>query len=145
MDSVTLLARFWNEINQIEQTFFDNPKRFYEMETAMEDASRRFVADFISGALSRMDLVLMESPSRAQRYIKQRLDRRTLIGMLGDYRFTATYCQGKNGGYTHPLEDVIGLDRNERMSEAAEVMLLKVAAESWRQGTVPCLQERRKV
>ncbi len=130
MDSVTLLARFWNEINQIEQKFYDDPKQFYEMETAMEDASRRFVTDFISGALGRMDYVLMDSPSRAQGYIKQRTDRRTLIGMLGDYKFTASYCKCKNGGYTHPIEDMIGLDRNERMTEGAEVRLLKVAAES---------------
>ncbi len=130
MDSVTLLERFWNELNEIEQTFLENPKRFYEMETAMEDSSRRFVADFIGGILTRMNSVLMDSPSRSQGYIKQRNDNRTLIGMLGDYKFTATYCKCKNGGYTHPIEDILGLDRNERMTEGAEVKLLKVVAES---------------
>ena len=55
MDSVTLLERFWNELIEIEQIFLDDPKRFYEMETAMENSSRRFVADFISGVLTRMN------------------------------------------------------------------------------------------
>ena len=130
MDSVTLLERFWNELNEIEQKFLEDPKQFYEMETAMEESSRRFVADFIGGILTRMNSVLMDSPSRPQGYIKQRNDSRTLIGMLGDYKFTTTYCKCKNGGYTHPIEDIIGLDRNERMTEGAEVKLLKVAAGS---------------
>lgn len=68
-----------------------------------------------------------------------RQDKRTLISSVGDITFDCTYYRGigKYDGFTHLVEDYIGLDRNEKFTEDAAAELLKEAVQtSYRRGGI---------
>ena len=68
-----------------------------------------------------MDQAIRNTSWRNGRYTIQRNDTRTLISSVGDISFECTYYKSKTekNTFAHLLEDLIGLERNERFTEVA--------------------------
>lgn len=129
MDIVTLLDTLLASIFKAEEDFFNNPNDFYSLESSVKSSTDSFAAGFLGTILSELNQSIRNSIWREDRYAVQRNDKRTLISSVGDITFDCTYYRGINGtkGFSHLLESYIGLDKNERFTEGAEVAILTEA------------------
>lgn len=126
MHIVSLFEVLAKEIISAEEKFFTDPKDFHSLEASVKASTESFAAAFLGTVLSELNEQIYNSSWRKNRYVVQRQDRRTLISSVGDISFDCTYYRGigDNSGFTHLVEDVIGLDKNERFTEDAEVCML---------------------
>lgn len=126
MNIVPLLESLVEEILSAETLFYENPKDFNSLETSVKTSTESFAAAFLGAVLTGLDEGIFNSDWRNDKYSVQRRDKRTIISSVGDITFDCTYYRGigKYKGFSHLVEDVIGLERNERFTEAAEVAML---------------------
>lgn len=129
MDIITLFEELMNSIFDAEEKFLENPKDFYSLEKSVKTSTENFAAKYLGAVLSGVNKQICESGWRDGRYVIQRNDKRTVISSVGDITFDCTYFKrlSKDGGYSYLLEKMIGLERNERFTEEAEVLLLTEA------------------
>lgn len=148
MGIVSLFEVLVNALIEAEEKFFKDPKDFYSLERSVKSSTESFAAGFLGEVLSGMDAKICESSWRKGKFNIQRNDSRTIISSVGDVTFNCTYYQSvKDGRYTHLLEDLIGLSKNERFTEEAEVVLLTEALKtSYREAAraLPSKQEITK-
>lgn len=146
MTIVTLLEVLVNTLIEAEEKYFNNPRDFYSLEKAVKTSTEAFAADFLGAVLTGMDEKICESRWRDGRYNIQRKDTRKLISSVGDIFFDCTYFQSvSDGGYTHLLEDMIGLSKNERFTEEAEVVMLTEALKTSYQEATRVLPSKQKI
>lgn len=126
MNIVSLFDTLLTSIFAAEQSFFENPKNFSELESSVKSSTDTFAAGFLGAILSEMNQAIRNSSWRNGRYTIHRNDTRTLISSVGDISFDCTYYKSKTekNTFTHLLEDLIGLERNERFTEIAESLML---------------------
>lgn len=126
MNIVSLFDTLLTSIFDAEQSFFENPKNFSELEASVKSSTNAFAASFLGAILSEMDQAIRNTSWRNGRYTIHRNDTRTLISSVGDISFKCTYYKSKTekNTFTHLLEDLIGLERNERFTEVAEALML---------------------
>ena len=130
MPILALLEALVKGIMDAEEKFFENPKDFYSLETAVKSSAEAFSAGFLGEVLTSMNKQIYNNSWRKSSYIVQRTDRRSMISSVGDVFFDCTYYQKSDGSYHYILEDIIGISKHERLSEAAEVKLLTEAAKT---------------
>ena len=126
MDIVSLLDTLLKSVFNAEQKFFENPKEFSTLESSVKSSTEAFAAGFLGAILSEMDQAIRECAWREGRYTIHRNDTRTLVSSVGDISFDCTYykSQSEKNTFTHLLEDLIGLEKNERFTEMAETVML---------------------
>lgn len=97
--------------------------------------------------LSSVNEQICNSIWRQGRYIIQRTDKRTLITSVGDVTFDCTYFKRRSpkSGYTYLLADLISLDKHERFSEEAEVLLLTEALKTSYQEVTRVLPSKQQI
>lgn len=148
MDIVSLLETLVNSLIEAEGRFLENPKDFYSLEKAAKTSTEAFAAGFLGEVLSSMNQSIKQSSWREGRYTVQRDDTRTIISSVGDITFECTYFRRKaDREYTYLVEDMIGLTKNEKFTEEAEVLLLTEALKtSYKEATkvLPSKQEITK-
>jgi len=147
MNIVPLLESLANEILAAEELFLKNPKDFHSLEISVKSSTESFAASFLGEVLSTLNSCIFESGWRKERYTSHRLDKRTLISSVGDITFDSTYYRSIAGNqeFTHLVEDVIGIDRNERFTEDAEVSILQEAMKSSYEEATKVLPSRQKI
>ena len=130
MDILTLIEQVVNGLIKIEEDYLSNPKDLHSLEVATKTTTDDLAATFISGVLTDLNKQIYDSSYRKSRYSAQRTRQRGLISSVGDLTFDNTVYRKKgsiHGGYTSLLAQVIDLDKNERFTEEAEVMMLTEA------------------
>ncbi len=92
----------------------------------MKSSTEAFAAGFLGAILSEMDQAIRKSAWWEQRYVVHRNDTRILVSSVGDISFECTYFRSRTdwSRFTYRLEDLIGLERNERFTEVAEAIML---------------------
>lgn len=137
MDIITLLDALVKALNEAEEKFFDNPRDFYSLEKSVKASTESFAANFLGLILTDMNQKICDCSWREGKYNIQRKDTRTLISSVGDITFDCTYFyKVSDNGYSYLLEDMIGISKNERFTEEAEVVLLTEALKtSYREAT----------
>lgn len=130
MDIVALFEDLVNGLLKAEEAFFSNPKDLYTLEKATKTTTDALAAKFLSGILNCMDKQIRNSSYRKAHYNVQRVRSRALNSSVGDLTFDCTLYRKKGtkkGGYVSLLPDMLGLDKHERFTEEAEVMMLTEA------------------
>ena len=128
MDIVALLETLVKDIFEAADRFFDNPKDFYTLETSVKSTTEAFSAAFLGNVLSLLDKQISKDCWRIDHYTAQRHDRRTYMTTVGDVAFDCTYYRNKiDKSYHYLIEELVGISKNERMSEAAEAAILTEA------------------
>jgi hypothetical protein len=98
------------------------------LEKSVKSSTESFAANFLGNVLTSINGQICRSGWRDGKYSIQRTDTRTLISSVGDVTFDCTYFKRlSDGGYTYLLENMIGLSKNEKFTEEAEVELLTEA------------------
>lgn len=125
MSIVALLDTLVKELNTAERKYFDDPKDFYSLETSVRASAESFSAAFLSLILNEINNKIENDGWRHGKYNIARHDTKTIITSVGDVVFENTYYKSlQDGSYHYLTEEVIGLDKNERFSEAAETAML---------------------
>lgn len=146
MAIVSLLETLVKGILEAEEKFFNNPQDFYSLETAVKHAAETFSADFLSTVLSSMNHQIYDNAWRKNRYNAQRTDERTIITTVGDVTFDCTYFRNKeDNSYHYLLEELINLDKHERLTEAAEVAVLTEALKTSYEEATRVLPSKQKI
>jgi peroxiredoxin len=138
MTIITLLDTLVNALMDAEENFLDNPSDFYSLEKSVKSSTEAFAADFLGKVLTSINEQICKSSWRDGKYNIQRTDTRTLISSVGDVTFDCTYFKSvSDGRYTYLLENMIGLSKNEKFTEEAEVVLLTEALKtSYKEATL---------
>ncbi len=147
MAIVTLFEALLNDIFKAEEKFFQDPKSFEVLENSVKTSTEAFAAGFLGEILSELDQAIYKSGWRNGKYKVQRRDRRRLISSVGDIEFDCTYYEayGKRKGFCHLLEELIGLERNERFTQNAEVALLTEALKTSYEEATKVLPSRQQI
>ena len=146
MAIVSLLETLVKGILEAEEKFFNNPKDFYGLETSVKHAAETFSASFLGEVLSSMNGQIYDNTWRKSTYIAQRTDKRTIISTVGDVTFDCTYYRNrKDKSYHYLVEELINLDKHERLTEAAEVAVLTEALKTSYEEATKVLPSKQKI
>lgn len=130
MDIVSLFEDLVNGLLKAEEEFFSDPRDLYTLEKATKTTTDALAAKFLSGVLSSMDKQICNSSYRKTHYNVQRVRQRSLVSSVGELTFDCTLYRKKGvkkGGYVSLLPDMMGLEKHERFTEEAEVLMLTEA------------------
>ena len=147
MTIVSLLDLLVNGLIEAEEKFLNNPKDFYSLEKSVKASTEAFAASFLGEVLSGINKQICNCSWREGRYSIQRNDTRTIVSSVGDVSFDCTYFKRitEEGGYSYLLEEVIGLDKHERFTEEAEVMMLTEALKTSYSEAARVLPSKQKI
>ncbi len=131
MDIITLLKGLLEELSEIEEKFYEEPKDLYSLELSVKDVFTQKAAEYVGMILTGADEMICSSKYRKSKYTIQRHDYRTLTTVVGDVVFNHTMYLEKETKSTHfLLDEMLQLDSHERFSEGAETELLREAVKS---------------
>ena len=146
MDIVSLLEGFVNSLIAAEEKFLSNPMDFRSLEMSAKASTEAFAAGFLGEVLSSINEKISQSEWRKGRYTIARNDTRTVISSVGDITFDCTYFKDvKTGSHSYLVEKLIGLSKNERFTEEAEVILLTEALKTSYMEAARVLPSKQKI
>jgi hypothetical protein len=124
------------KIEQAVKKFTKNPQGMAEFVEEIKQEALGIAVAFIGDVLTGYDTILRESASRIENWEIVRRDQKTMITSIGCVRFSKTLFKNKhNGERKYLLDDFLGAEAHERLSEDAEAALLKEAVQtSYRRG-----------
>lgn len=146
MAIVSLVETLVKGILAAEEKFFHNPEDFYGLETSVKHAAETFSAVFIGEVLNSMNTQICENSVRKCRYITQRTDKRTIVSSVGDITFDCTYYRNReDNSYHYLLEELIHLEKHERLTEVAQVAVLTEALKTSYESATKVLPSKQTI
>lgn len=146
MDIVTLLKGLVNSLVEAEEKFLADPQDFRTLEVSAKASTEAFAAGFLGEVLSSVNKHIAQSEWRKGRYTIARNDTRTVISSVGDVTFDCTYFKDmETESHSYLLEKLIGLSKNERFTEEAEVLLLTEALKTSYKEAARVLPSKQKI
>ena len=121
---------------QVIQDFCRNPKDFDGFVHGILNELHQIGIRLIRETLEEMDLSICESGFRKEEWNIEAHSKKHLLTSLGDVTFSKTFFENKTTGETgYLLDRVLGLEKNERITEDAEAAMLEEAVQtSYRRG-----------
>ena len=125
-----------NRFEKLEDEFMKNPQQLAEYITGITSELHKLGLQMIRESLENMDEMLRESPVRKKNWVIESHTKKQLTTSLGDVNFEKTLFTNKSTGRSEYLLDrIMGLERNERLTEDAKARLLQEAVQtSYRRG-----------
>ena len=118
-------------IENIGADFFEHPKDIHGLVTGIRAEVLTLGAGLIGDFLEEMDRMIRDSAGRKKHWEIVRRDRKTLLTSIGEVTFLKTmYKNKKTGERRYLLDDMIGIEKNARMTEDAEAALLEEVVET---------------
>lgn len=146
MNIVALLEVLVKGLLEAEEKFLANPKDLYSLETAVKTSTDALAAGFLGNILSSVNKQIYDSSWRQGKYTVARNDKRTLISSVGDIVFNCTYYKKcEDGSFHYLLEELMHLGKHERLTEAAETMLLTEALKTSYEEATKVLPSKQKI
>jgi Uncharacterised protein family (UPF0236). len=119
------------DLEKVVDLFIQNPTDISGFVIGMQEQVLKLALDIIAETFERYDDELRQSQKRKQRWQIVRRDTKTLITSIGEISFKKTLFKNKETGKRNYLIDqVLGLDSHERLTEDAQVKMLEEAVES---------------
>ena len=128
---------------KLEDDFFKNPEQTAEYVLGITKELHKVGLLMIKESLETMNQMLKESGKRQVFWVIEKDNEKDLITLLGTVTFTKTLFTNKQTGeMKYLLDEIIGLEKNERMTADAEAKLLTEAVQnSYRRGGEECSLE----
>lgn len=146
MNIVALLDVLVKGLLEAEEKFLANPKDFYSLETAVKTSTDAMAAEFLGNVLSSVNRQIYDCSWRKGRYTVARNDTRTLISSVGDITFDCTYYKKvEDSSFHYLLEELMHLDKHERLTEAAETIILTEALKTSYEEATNVLPSKQKI
>lgn len=111
--------------------FFENPTKIAEFVCDVQNNVLQFALNIIAEQFEAIDEKLRNSGRRRKNWEIVKRDEKTLTTSIGDLIFEKTLFRNKKTGeYSYLVDEILGLEKHERMTEDAEAKMYKEAAES---------------
>lgn len=125
-----------SKFEKLEDDFMKEPFKMAEYVIAMTEELHNLGLRMIQESLESMDIMLQKSPIRLKHWVVESHELKQLITSLGTVTFNKTLFTNKETGISEYLLDrILGLERNERITEDAEAKMLEEAVQtSYRRG-----------
>ena len=125
-----------NRFEKLENDFMKNPLQIAEYVTGLTQELHNLGLQMVKESLESMDEMLQESPIRKKHWVVESHTSKQLITSLGTVCFDKTLFTNKETGTSEYLLDrILGIARNERLTEDAEARMLEEAVQtSYRRG-----------
>lgn len=125
-----------SKFEKLENDFLREPQNMAEYVRGITAELHELGLKMIQESLESMDKMLQESPVRRKHWVVEAHNTKQLITSLGEITFQKTLFTNKQTGRSEYLLDrIVGLERNERLTEDAEARLLEEAVQtSYRRG-----------
>ncbi len=125
-----------SKFEKLEGDFMKEPFKMAEYVIAMTEELHNLGLRMIQESLESMDIMLQKSPIRLKHWVVESHELKQLITSLGTVTFNKTLFTNKETGISEYLLDrILGLERNERITEDAEAKMLEEAVQtSYRRG-----------
>lgn len=125
-----------NRFEKLEDNFMKEPLKLAEYVTGLTDELHNLGLRMIQESLESMNDMISKSQKRLQRWVVESHERKQLVTSLGTVTFQKTLFTNKETGKSEYLLDrILGLEKNERITEDALARMLKEAVQtSYRRG-----------
>jgi len=125
-----------NRFEKLENEFMKNPLQMAEYVLGLTAELHNLGLRMIQESLESMDQMIQKSPVRLKRWVVESHTSKQLITSLGAVTFSKTLFTNREKGTSEYLLDrLLGLERNERLTQDAEARLLEEAVQtSYRRG-----------
>ena len=128
------IQQFLSEgIEKIVEIFnkgYENPQDMYSVITGVFKEMDALAMNILADYIKSVDQAIFEDRMRKQHYKSEGFDDRTLITSRGEIRFPARWYTDKETNQSICLlEKVLGLHKDERVTEEAQVKILERCAE----------------
>ena len=135
------IINYFNEIiitnlnNQVEN-LIKHPDQLPEFIFAVRDNVLKLGVEMVKETLESMDKEIQDSFVRKQSWIVEAHRSKELVTSLGTVKFNKTQYQNKaTGEYKYLLDEMLGLEANQRMTDDALALMLQEAVQtSYRRG-----------
>ena len=146
MNIIALLETLVKGLLEAEEKFLSNPKDLYSLETAVKSSTDALAAGFMGNILTSVNKQIYDSSWRLGKYTVARNDKRTLISSVGDIVFDCTYYRKcEDGSFHYLLEEFMHLGKHERLTEAAESLMLTEALKTSYEEAAKVLPSKQKI
>ncbi len=124
------------KFEKLEDEFMKNPTLMAEYVQGIKNELHELGIIIIKESLENMNQMLIDSPVRKNNWSVESHTVKSLITSLGTVRFRKTLFTNKESGeYEYLLDRILGLERNQRLTEDAEANMLEEAVQtSYRRG-----------
>jgi len=115
--------------------FFGNSevRTLAEIEDELSRIMKAFIRELIKAYIQITDEAILNAKvSRKERglVVERRDDKRSVYTIFGDISFKRTYYfDKKHKKYVYPMDEALGLDKYERLSEAVAIRLVETAGD----------------
>lgn len=125
-----------NIFEKLEENFYKNPKDFYSYATGITEELHKLGLMMIKESLEDMNQMLIDSGVRKADWIIEKHSDKKLVTSLGTVSFKKTLFTNRKTQESHYLLDqILGMESHERMTEDAEVRMFQEAVQtSYRRG-----------
>ncbi|MDO4978236.1 MAG: ISLre2 family transposase [Eubacteriales bacterium] len=125
-----------NIFEKLEENFFKDPKNLYSYITGITEELHNLGRMMLQESLEEMNQMLIDSGVRKADWYIEKHSNKKLLTSLGEVAFKKTLFTNRQTGERHYLLDqILGMEPHERITEDAEVKMYEEAAEtSYRRG-----------
>lgn len=125
-----------NKFEHLENEFMKEPEKMAEYVLGLTNELHNLGLRMIQESLEDMNQMLIDSPIRQKSWVIESHETKRLITSLGEVQFKKTLFTNKETGKSEYLLDrMLGLKRNERITEDALAKMLKESVQtSYRSG-----------
>ena len=125
-----------NIFEKLEENFYKDPKDIYSYITGITEELHNIGLMMIKESLEEMNQMLIDSEVRKSDWIIEKHSDKKLVTSLGTVSFKKTLFTNRKTQEIHYLLDqILGMQSHERMTEDAEVRMLEEAVQtSYRRG-----------
>ena len=118
-------------LQKAAKEYADTPTDFAGFVYKVRDEALKLALDYIAEVLNTCDQMVRDCPKRLEEWEVARTDDKTLITSIGAVTFRKTLFRNKITGKTKYLVDeLLGFDPHERISEDAQAQLLSECVQS---------------
>ena len=114
------------KFEKLEDDFMREPLKMAEYVISLTEELHNLGLRMIQESLESMDQIIQKSPIRLKHWVVESHETKQLITSLGTVTFNKTLFTNKETNTSEYLLDrILGLERNERITEDAEAKMLK--------------------
>jgi len=128
---IEMINELTEKLNKELQSFFtEGQKSLEEVEGYFFDRINDTVLQITSYYYEELDRVIAADKKQRKEdglVVERKHDRRQVLTMLGPLEYTRTYYKKASGGYTYPVDKVVGLENRDRLSSQVATQLVSYA------------------
>ena len=116
---------------QVEKIFIEGDSDITEVINILKDCLDELDSNIIKNFLEECDQRIKESTERKKNWVVQQTGmKKTLITVFGEVKYFRVYYKSKGDkGFTYLLDDIVGIERYQRMDNGLTAKIIELASD----------------